>query len=272
MHAIEGACRVHHGVISTRALAANGFGRSEIAAAVRRGDLIHSGRGNYRVSDAPQELVTAASLGSSLTCVSAAQVLGWWVLKQANDTHVRADKAISAHEIKVHRGKRSAARLVATPVQIISDAFACLPPVDALVLAESAVVKNAVSAAVLRRQFTRPQDWRIRALLADVNRRTASPLETCARYYLRKAGWSVDPETAISGVGRVDFLVEGRLIVEIDGFEFHSSRENYRRDRSRWNHATAQGWMTLRVTAEMVLFSPEAFVNLVRAALASPSR
>ncbi|WP_354179640.1 DUF559 domain-containing protein [Arthrobacter sp. UYP6] len=71
----------------------------------------------------------------------------------------------------------------------------------------------------------------------------------------------------IPGVGRVDFLVQGRLILEIDGYEFHSSREHYRRDRARWNEATVAGWHTLRVTAEMVLYHPEQFVALVRRAL-----
>ena len=72
----------------------------------------------------------------------------------------------------------------------------------------------------------------------------------------------------VEGVGRVDFLVGDRLIIELDGYEFHSDRTEYRNDRARWNRATARGFITLRITAEMILRSPEDFIRLVRAALA----
>ncbi|WP_422402370.1 DUF559 domain-containing protein [Arthrobacter sp. 3Tela_A] len=62
----------------------------------------------------------------------------------------------------------------------------------------------------------------------------------------------------------------GRLIIEIDGYEFHSSRTHYRNDRDRWNRATVQGFMTLRITAETILRNPQEFIRLVRAAMAQP--
>ncbi len=78
----------------------------------------------------------------------------------------------------------------------------------------------------------------------------------------------VQREVVVEGVGRVDFLVGDRLIVELDGYEFHSGRAEYRNDRARWNRATARGLVTLRITAEMILRRPEEFIRLVRAALA----
>lgn len=270
MHAIEAVCRAHYGVISTGALAANGFGRSKVAAAERSGTLQRAGRGYYRIEDAPAELVSAASRGSSLTCVSAAALRGWWVLQPTETVHLRADKPIDDPAIRLHRGKRSAAKLVSSPSVVVLDAFRCLPHLDALVLAESAVVRDAISKRALLRAFPRPQDWRIRALLEGISRKTASPLEVCARYHLWAAGFAVQREVALAGVGRVDFLVGGRLIIEIDGYEFHSSRTHYRNDRDRWNRATVQGFMTLRITAETILRNPQEFIRLVRAAMAQP--
>lgn len=93
-----------------------------------------------------------------------------------------------------------------------------------------------------------------------------------ARYHLLAAGLVVQEEVLVPGVGRVDFVVAGRLIVEIDGFEFHSNRTHYRQDRNRWNTATAKGYHTLRITAELVLGNPELFVQLVRESLADTDR
>lgn len=255
-------------MISTGALAANGFGRSKVAAAERSGLLQRAGRGYYRLKGAPAELVAAASLGTSLTCVSAADVQGWWVLNRPDGLHLRADKSVHGPGIHLHRGRRSAARLVCSPSAIVLDAFRCLPQLDALLIAESAVARSAVSKSALIRAFNRPQDWRVRALLEGMSRKTASPLEVCARYHLWAAGLPVQREVMVAGVGRVDFLVGERLIVEIDGYEFHSGRNEYRKDRDRWNRATAQGFLTLRITAEMILRNPEGFVRLVRAAAA----
>ena len=265
---VEAVCRAHLGVISAGALAANGFGRAKVAAAQRSGVLQRVGRGYYGLKDAPAELIEAASLGTSLTCVSAARLQGWWVLDAPEALHLRADKALAVAGVRIHRGKRSAARLVCSPSAVVLDAFRCLPPLQALVIAESAVARNAVSKTVLIRAFSRPQDWRIRALLEGVSRKTASPLEVCARYHLCAAGFSVRREVMIDGVGRVDFLVGERLIVELDGYEFHSGRTEYRNDRARWNRATARGFITLRITAEMILRSPDEFIRLVRTALA----
>lgn len=268
MHAIEAVCRAHYGVISTGALAANGFGRTKVAAAERGGVLQRSGRGYYRLEDAPAELVSAAAVGASLTCVSAAALQGWWVLTPTDILHVRADKPLCVPGVRLHRGKRSAAKLVSSPSAIVLDAFRCLPQLEALVIAESALVRNAVSKQALIRTFTRPQDWRVRALLEGMSRKTASPLEVCARYHLWSAGLPAQREVLVEGVGRVDFLVADRLIVEIDGYEFHSSRAQYRNDRGRWNRAIALGFITLRITAELVLRNPQEFIRLVRVALA----
>jgi hypothetical protein len=44
----------------------------------------------------------------------------------------------------------------------------------------------------------------------------------------------------LPGIGRVDFLLAGFLIVEIDGFAFHSRRGDMLRDRHRNNTSTVQ--------------------------------
>jgi very-short-patch-repair endonuclease len=48
-----------------------------------------------------------------------------------------------------------------------------------------------------------------------------------------------------------------RLVVEVDGYQYHSSREQMRRDRRRDRQLTALNWRPVRFTFEEVVFEPE---------------
>jgi len=74
----------------------------------------------------------------------------------------------------------------------------------------------------------------------------------------------------ISGVGWVDLLVEGRIVVELDGFAYHSGRVEYREDRRRDRELVRQGYLVLRFTFEDVMRDPEIVVRAVLAVLANP--
>ncbi|RRQ29182.1 DUF559 domain-containing protein [Rhodococcus sp. Eu-32] len=47
------------------------------------------------------------------------------------------------------------------------------------------------------------------------------------------------------------------VIVEVDGREFHSAPEVFRKDRRRQNHLVLEGWLVLRYSAFDVLSDPE---------------
>lgn len=55
----------------------------------------------------------------------------------------------------------------------------------------------------------------------------------------------------------MDLLVEGFLIVELDGFAFHADRTAFREDRRRNNTAALHGLPTLRYLYEDVVFGQE---------------
>ena len=69
------------------------------------------------------------------------------------------------------------------------------------------------------------------------------------------------------GIGRVDFLLEDFLIVEIDGFAFHSKRTDMLRDRRRNNMSTVQGFAVLRYMPEHIWFHPEQVLAEITAVL-----
>ena len=58
-----------------------------------------------------------------------------------------------------------------------------------------------------------------------------------------------------------------RLVVEADGFAYHSSRDDYRRDRRRMNELERLGWRVLRFSWEDVTQRPDYVTTLVGACL-----
>ncbi|MEX2284216.1 MAG: DUF559 domain-containing protein [Gemmatimonadota bacterium] len=70
------------------------------------------------------------------------------------------------------------------------------------------------------------------------------------------------PETNVQlGEYEVDFLWRReQLVVEVDGFAFQSSRQNFETDRRRDARLTARGLSVMRVTWRQVVHEPEAMV------------
>ncbi|MGH7553467.1 MAG: endonuclease domain-containing protein, partial [Longimicrobiales bacterium] len=82
---------------------------------------------------------------------------------------------------------------------------------------------------------------------------------------IRKARLPVPEANTRVGAYKVDFLWRPeRLVVEVDGFTFHSSRGRFESDRRRDADLSAQGFRVIRVTWRQVTQEPE--VVLVRLA------
>jgi very-short-patch-repair endonuclease len=106
----------------------------------------------------------------------------------------------------------------------------------------------------------------LRPLASAADGRCESGIESVARFHLRSLGLRVEPQVVIQGVGRVDLLVEGRLILELDGREFHEGR--FAQDRARDAAAAALRYRTLRFTWAQVLHDWPTVETAVLAALA----
>ncbi len=65
-----------------------------------------------------------------------------------------------------------------------------------------------------------------------------------------------------------DFVDErARIVVEVDGREFHSEPDVFRGDRRRQNWLVREGWMVLRFAAYDVLAHPDAIADEIIAAV-----
>lgn len=92
------------------------------------------------------------------------------------------------------------------------------------------------------------------------------------RLILKSIGCSFEVQVRIDEVGRVDFLVDGWLIIECDSESFHSSWADQKRDRRRDQAAAKRGFTTFRPIAEDIMWHPdvvrEAILGLLRARVA----
>lgn len=67
---------------------------------------------------------------------------------------------------------------------------------------------------------------------------------------------------------RVDFLVDGKLVIEIDGAAYHTSPRARARDFKRDQELKKRGYSILRIPAAIVLSTPDVAMRALRAELA----
>ena len=160
-----------------------------------------------------------------------------------------------------------------TVLRTLRDLCRVLSLVHAVVAADSALRLGLVPADVLqadlRSAFGR-SCCRLRSVADALDPSSGSVLESVLRLLLRGAVPAPVTQFEIRDrwgvlVARVDFCWPAiGLVVEADGFAFHSDRAAYRRDRARLNELERLGWRVLRFSWEDVLHRPEHVVALVR--------
>jgi hypothetical protein len=81
----------------------------------------------------------------------------------------------------------------------------------------------------------------------------------------------VETQVELPGIGIVDFLLEGRLIVEVDG-ESHLQPRQVKKDRRRNNAGTVKGFLVLRYDYSQIVYQPETVLAEVLQVLRQKSR
>lgn len=114
---------------------------------------------------------------------------------------------------------------------------------------------------------------RLARLIRDAGGGSHSAAERRAAGLLRSAritGWAPNAQirdaAGLIGYGDLVFAA-ARLVVELDGWAFHSDLDRFQRDRTRQNRLVAAGWTVLRFTWADLHDRPEAVIATIRAAL-----
>lgn len=261
---------------ATRAdLLASGLTRRAITESVRSGVLIRARRDRYLSASAPAMVVQAVRIGGRLSCLSLLRLLGVFVFA-TDRVHVhlvrsasrlrsatsrtrplekRTDRRARLHWRPLLRPEAGTTACVGV-VDALIQAIYCQSPRHAIATLDSALNKGLIDMVDLAEVFA-ALPRRFAALRSFIDGRAQSGPETLVRLMALSLGCRVELQARLDGVGNVDLLLDGWLVVECDSKAFHSSWKQQLNDRRRDLGVAALGLATLRLTAEDVLYRPE---------------
>lgn len=138
------------------------------------------------------------------------------------------------------------------PIDIaVASAANCLDAEGLIVVLDSMLNKRMIAIADARAIVAASRFAHLN--LADrCDAQSESGTETIIRLRLRARGIDLRSQVDIPGLGRVDFLVGDRLIIEADSREHHLPK--YQADRTRDRVATGLGFLVIRLTYEDVIY------------------
>ena len=278
MFTVERVLAALGGAASWRQLRAAGVGWWAVFVALQTGTVLRLRRGAYALPSADPALRAAVQLGGVLACTSAAISLGLPVLV-ARGIHVvvpRGWSHASLTGVRVHRRDLDPDEWSGVATSLLRTVLDCareLPIREALVVCDAALragldqVCLRTAAALARGNGAAA----IRVVVALADGRAESPIESCLRLVAGRLG-TVVPQVWIDGVGRVDLVVDGWLVIEADGFEHHSDRASYREDRRRGNALTMLGYTVLRFSYEDIVHHEDVVAEVIARVLARGPR
>jgi very-short-patch-repair endonuclease len=118
----------------------------------------------------------------------------------------------------------------------------------------------------------RAGNLRRQQLLLDSRDEPWSEAERQFHRLLRAAGitgWQANQAVRVGGVTVYPDVLfrRHRLVIEIDGREFHSDPEVFESDRRRQNLLVLNGWRVVRITWRMITDNPDQVIAMVREAI-----
>ncbi|GAB3819534.1 hypothetical protein GCM10028820_23660 [Tessaracoccus terricola] len=245
------------GIVARKDLIAAGLTRSALKGAEEAGPLVRLSRSLFATAETAEGVVTAVAAGGTLTCLSALELLGVWTLGAGPDHHVRRKErrrrdgpvpgAQECRSLLTHRG---------APVDSLDAALVAVvlnhSPEDAVVALDCVLQEERRTRSELEELLAKAPAY-ARRLLARATGLAESPLESVVRYRLGQRKVRVRSQHRVPGVGRFDLLIGERILVELDGFEHHRTRKQFREDRRRDRRAPELGYVVLRFTWEDVM-------------------
>jgi len=273
------------GLAATHELLKAGATSYGISRAVAAGRIIRVRQGWYGLPELDRDSAESARVGGRTTCTSGARAHGLWVMP-TNVLHVHVGEHDSRLRmrtdykkrladspdtlLRVHWGHRKAAgtRFLLLPRECLRDMVLCESVERVLAAAESAVRAGMLTRNEWLRDISHLPK-RLRLLLAEIDPRSESIIETITRFRLRRLGYLPLVQVSIRGVGRVDLLI-GRLVIELDGWQFHQNRESFEEDRRRDAALAARGYLVLRFTYRQVTRQWSTVIAAIEGCLARP--
>ena len=260
-HAIVGLARRRHGVVTTAELLDAGFGEGTVARLVRRGWLRRLHRGVYLVGALESALTrpAAALLATGPNAVISHRTAAtlWDLLPPEPDapidvTLLNANRR-SRRGVRMHRARALDVRT--------RHGLRVTSPAETLRQLEGPDHDRAHNEALVRRLV--PRERHDAMTRSDAERRLLALIDRAGlprpRTNVKVRGYEVDL-----------YWPEQRLVVEFDGWAYHSTRAAFERDRDEDAALILAGERVLRVTHRQLVGRPEELVARFATGLAAP--
>jgi len=278
-----------YGIVARSQLLRMGIGPGAIETRVRKHYLHRLHRGVYAVGHLAlvplareMAAVLACGAGAAVSHHSAAVV--WRLLPAGDDTEI--DVTVTAMGrgrrpgLRIHRSRRLSPSdvrhlrglPVTAPWRTLIDLAAVARPRELELATHEAMARRLINARRLAADLDRYRGRRglsrLKELLESDEPRTLTRSQAEERFLaLVRAADLPAPEVNVRIHGHeVDFFWrEHGLVVEIDGFQYHSSRAAFERDRRRDAELQSHGLRVLRITWRRLVDAPYAtLTHLVR--------
>ncbi|MGK9148903.1 DUF559 domain-containing protein [Plantibacter flavus] len=266
------------GIATRRQLLIAGFTGRDLTASVRGGAITRVRQGYYAVPSTPRWSIVAVRVGGAVGCLTAARTYGFW---DGMDSRVHVSVPHLASRLRTRKsalGFREAleADVFPDPVvlhwtgvprpavagpetwrvsaaEALRQVMHCADEEHAIACWETALSSGMVSSPALARIAAMlPAHLQSRA--GTVRPGAESGPESLVGQRLVRAGIAVRRQVAFAGVGRVDLLVGERVVIEVDGFAYHSDPARFEADRRRDALLTASGHVVIRLSFRQVMF------------------
>ncbi|MFJ6653914.1 hypothetical protein ACIQLJ_14075 [Microbacterium sp. NPDC091313] len=252
-----------------------GLSQRAITSLVRGGAIVRARQGVYLAPGCSARVHAAAHVGGLVACVSVLAERGVFV-RHAATLHVQvpahATRLRAQTDVRVHWEQTATAHprgaVAVDLVDALVQAVRCQTPRDAIAMLDSALHLRVVDERELDLVFERlPRRYRVVRRLVDG--RAESGPETFVRLLLRSMGVPFDCQVRIAGVGRVDFLVDGWLVIECDSRAHHAGWDAQVADRRRDLRLAALGYACIRPVAADVFADAPSLRAAIRGMLDS---
>lgn len=274
-------------VASTQQLLRGGARARDLTEAVRSGALIRVRRGHYAPAGTAAQVLGAVRVGGRLACVSAAALHHVFVF-DASVLHVHLEHGSSRMRTPQNQRRplnsmnRDGLLLHWSPLLYptdgteysvgLRDALAqiirCQSAPHAVAALDGAMRAGLIDGDALAAIFAHmPQ--RFAQLQGKVDARSESGQESVLRMIVEAMGLDYEIQVRIDGVGRVDMVIAGVLVVEADSRAHHKEWEQHVRDRTRDRLLAARGFLTLRLLYRDIMYDAEGVKAAIRGLLAA---
>jgi very-short-patch-repair endonuclease len=277
--------RARGGIAATHELLSASFTPGQILGAVRKGSITRVRKGWYANTDLNRDVLRAWRVGGQLACVSAAAYHHLWVpelpeepldalhvsvrplsarLRRPTDHRARLADAEEDHT-RVHwSAEDSGDRTAVSVATAIQQVFRCQPLDVGFVVLESALNQHRLD-TFDRIEVFEQIPTRARRLVRLTGDLSESGTESMVKLMLLRLMIPFRQQVVIDGVGRVDFVVGDRLVIEVDSKEHHGDAY---RDRKRDALLSIAGYRVLRFMYSQIVHEPQQVRAAILSALA----